>query len=176
MPAVCTFWQMPSEEAKFLQYLESTGRVVAIEDTWYETPEDAVAVDLNSFRAKSASQVMLGLSQLVDFKPIFIDNGLDRGYVGPSYLQNNVLCYSRGMIRDSNYLTQANLCGEWTYLDEEKQVILDKDPEFVQWGKKVLAWLRRHASEWVEYNGYKYRATKAVKKAVEVGEIVAVPY
>ena len=92
------------------------------------------------------------------------------------YMEPCILMYSRGKFRDANKLTQSNLAAYWDYPNEEATAMIDKDPEFVRWGKKIFAHARRMTPEKLELRGYPYRATKLAANAARRGEIEVVLY
>lgn len=169
MPAVVTFWQLPDEEEVFLRYLESTGIVVAMPDHWVKNKEELFPQPIRKFIAEhNPDQLLFGLEQQLtnlSFEPR--EHAGERGFMYPDTMKISVLVYSRPKYRDKGKLGESNLAAYWTCLDESRTSIIDKDPEFVKWGKKVLAWARRHTPEGHEYKGD--RVTKRAKEAAERG-------
>ena len=173
MPAVVTFWQLPEEEQLFLTYLESTGTVLALPDHWVKKKEDLSPRPIRAFIADhDPDQLLFGLEEHLAQIPVerWEYEG-QWGYQGPSAMDSCLIAYHRPKFRDEKKLGQSNLAAYWTSLDESQSAIIDKDPEFVRWGKRVFAWVRRHTPE----QHQRYRTTKRAKEVVENGVVELVP-
>jgi hypothetical protein len=176
MPAVITFWQLPDEEKEFLDFLESTGHVVAIPVHWVKDRADLSPQPIRNFIEKhDPDRLYFGLeSQLadVDIQPSEYEG--EWGYKGPSGADACLIGYDRPKFRSGTKLVQSNLAAYWTCLDETQSTMVDKTEDFVRWGKKVFGWVRKHTPEWHGNKGY--RATKRVKDSIEEGSIEVVSY
>ena len=80
-------------------------------------------------------------------------------------MRSCLIAYQRPIFRNGNVLGQSNICADWRYLEEDQARLLAKDEDFVKWGKKVFAWVRKATLEEHELNGFPYRATKRAKQA-----------
>lgn len=171
MASVVTFWQLPEEEPLFLDYLESTGDIVGI--PWCKVPDRALLEPrpLRALISQEPDSVLVGLREVLVELPIntFNEDGSKTYAVATSKVP--MLMYSRGQWRAENKLGRSNIAGDWTTVSEDKRRIIDKPEAFVKWGRKVLAWVRKHTPFWHQYEGY--RITPAVAEAIKHGlEIV----
>ncbi len=176
MPVVVTFWQLPEEENTLLEYLERTGGIVGLPDHWVKSSDDLTPLAIRLFIQKhDPDQFLFGLEQ--HLRDVSIERSKYEGvwgYKGPGAMQACLVTYTRPKLYEGRKLALSNLAAYWTCLDEGNSMVIDKDREFVKWGKRVMAWVRKATPEQVECNGYPYRATRQVKEAVESGEIVPV--
>jgi hypothetical protein len=91
-------------------------------------------------------------------------------------MKSCLIGYRRGYLREGNKLTQSNLHAYWDCPNDDGTMVIQKPPEFINWAKGALSWMRKATPEKVEANGYPYRATKMVKRAVQEGTVVPVLY
>jgi hypothetical protein len=80
-----------------------------------------------------------------------------------------VLLYSRELPQEGT-LHLSSLGGRWTYTDRQGERAR-KDTAFVRWGKAVLAWVKEHTPDEQVVNGFPYRATPPVTRAVAEGKL-----
>lgn len=175
MPAVLTFWWLPDEEDDFLRYLEEGWESLAVLDEWAVRRRDISPQPISSYIDEHDPDYLLfGLPHHVSEEPVVtcvVDGKLLYGLTPE---RSRVIAYSRGKIAAGQRLTLSNLAAYWDRLDEAGTRIVPKDPEFVKWGKKVFAWVRRHTPDWHEYKSY--RASTQVKEAFLNGEVELVSY
>ncbi|MDX1964707.1 MAG: hypothetical protein SFX18_16275 [Pirellulales bacterium] len=171
MASVVTFWQLPDEEQRFFDYMESTGEVVAITTLRVYEQSEIAPIPIRQFVANNNSmQLYIGLKTLI------VANGIDTFIIkgqtryGLESMKSNVIGYDRPVFLEGK-LAQSNLFYYNSYPDIAKNSMISKDRLFLNWAKKILNWMRRNTPEKVMYNGFPYRATKAVKDAVSQGKI-----
>ena len=173
MPAVVTFWQLPDEEEAFLSYLENTGTVLALPDHWVKKKEDLSPLPIRKFIAdRDPNQLLFGLEERLAEIPVerWQHEG-QWGYKGPCAMDSCLIAYRRPEYRGKGKLGLSNLAAYWTCLDESGSTIIDKDPDFVKWGKRVFAWTRRHTPQ----RHQRYRMTDRAKEALENATMEFVP-
>jgi hypothetical protein len=176
MPAVVGFWQLPEDENEFLVFLQGTGTVLALPDRSVDTKEELVPQPIAAFLERhNPNQLLFGLERHV--RVIRVEEYSAEGrlrFVCP-YMEPCVIAYSRGRLLGRK-LAMSNLSAYWNYRSADRPSSVENDPEFVRWGKKVMAWVRRATPEHVECNGHPYRATPQVQKAASEGQLEVVLY
>jgi len=181
MRAVVTFWWFPDEEAAFLDYLESTGHVVAlpfqaVKDQHEVAPRPVAEVVAGS----DPQELFFGLEEHVRHAVIIRLEGFANGikveipHFRVSDMKSCVIGYDRGRFIEGGKMTPSNLYAYWDYPDEKGTVLKHKPADFVMWAKKVLRWVYKATPEWHEYKTY--RVSKRVKAAIQEGKINIVPY
>jgi hypothetical protein len=176
MSSVVTYWQLPNDEKEFFEFLRSTGNVLAVPDAWFDAKQELVPEPLLTFLENSdPTHFSFGLEEcLPDLKVESHDfNGSIK--FGFSLMASPLIGYDRGLPRNGE-LPQSNLCAYVNYPDVGATRLLDKNPSFVRWMKKVMSWARKASPEKLECNGFPYRATRRAKEAVSEGRIIAVLY
>jgi hypothetical protein len=170
MAVTLTFWRLPEEEAAFMEFLESSGDVVAIPWEKVSDPSllrpralsEAISQDLNA--------ILIGLRDTIQNPSIntFHDDGKESYAILARDLP--MLIYHRGKWRDVNKLGSSNLSGEWTTISPDTGRTVDHPEEFVKWGKKVMQWVRKQTPLWHEYKTYRItpRVAEATKRGVEL--------
>ena len=197
MASVVSFAQLPDEEPAFLAYLEETGDIWAraVNDDPYNPKYEPMPVSefLNRFShqigAYDCVDVFLATRDDIMKPSTCFNEMIEGGTVvwgpttgvgtivgGQKVVRESIdpfgspfVRYLRGQFRSSNELAGSALCfysgrfegTEWR----------PNSPEFMKWGKRILAWMRRHTPELVpvyEAN-YEMRATAAVAAAVRRG-------
>ena len=161
------------EEAAFIEFLESTGPVVGVRKGKVPDKAQLHVSPLRSLLAEGADSVLVGLPGLLGELPI-------RGYLEPAgeswavlFTRLPVLTYRRGIWRSPERLGSSHISGNWTILSDDQTKVLDQPAEFVKWGRKVLAWVRKQAPESREFSGH--RITKGVSEAIKSSGIQLVP-
>lgn len=168
MASVFTYWQLPEEEAEFLDFLDSTGIVVAYPNHGVKTPQEADPQPIRVFWAKNAPlRCMLGLdsnkaSTVLEFK----SQG-DEQFYSVSLMNSCVIGYSRPNFRNGNHLGQSNLAAYLQYSDGSK-----KPDWFWKWTNQVFRWAKKKAADKQEYHGYFYPATQRVVEEVHKKRII----
>src|SRR5438128_869348 len=164
MRAVVTYWQLPEDEHDFLDFLSSTGEVVAMPDHWVKTKEELEPKPVRSFiREQDPAQLLFGLRHHATQAIIKPEQKNGERWFSVSDMKSCLIGYARGRLRDKNMLGQSNLHAYWDYVDDSTMTLQIKDPEFIKWGKAVLAWIRKVTAERIECHGHQYRATERVK-------------
>jgi hypothetical protein len=176
MRTVAAWWWFPDEEADFINYLESTGEVVAYLRDDFENVEEIKhsplrqVIECDTVRnvclclKEQAERIVVAPLHPIDNKPRF----------GIYTSQSEVLGYDRVYYKDSNVLCLGHLHAYWAFVNDEASGYVNKDPAFVKWGKRVFQWIRRKTPEWHQYKSY--RATKRVKESVDMGSLQLAAY
>ncbi|VTS04882.1 hypothetical protein [Tuwongella immobilis] len=171
--SVFTFWQMPEEEVALLDFLDSTGAVVAYPAHWVKTLEEASPCPVRSYLAEhNPDQVDLGLgTHDADVTIESQEKGREQFFYVTS-MQSCLIGYSRPRFRSCNQLGQSNLAA---YLDVCKESVLHAKPDWFQsWVKQVFSWAKKRAKKKHVLRGFGYPATPLVLKAIEEKHIEAV--
>src|SRR5215471_4000827 len=173
MADAVTFWSFPEEEPAFIEFLESTGPVVGVRKGKVPDKAQLHLSPLRSLLAEGVDSVLVGLPALVGELPI-------RAYPEPAgeswavlFTRIPVLTYDRAIWRSPERLGSSHISGSWTILSDDKTQVLDQPAEFVKWGRKVLAWVRKQAPESRELSGH--RITRKVSEAIKSSGIQLVP-
>jgi hypothetical protein len=176
MPAVVTYWQLPDDEKEFLDFLLSTGSILAVPSHWVEAKEELVPQPIASFiEHYDPDQLLFGLEEYV-LRPAIERREFDRKLLfGVPCMKPCLITYSRGKLRNGK-LPQSNLSAYLDYPSEGASKLLRKEQDFVRWVKKVMGWVRKFTPEQAECNGYPYRATKRVSNAICEGKLEVVLY
>jgi hypothetical protein len=173
MPGV-TYWQFPDEETAFLNFLHTTGTVVAIPSHPVDGEDELRPQPLMEFIIRhDPDQVLVGLEEHAVqrvLEPIVL---WGKPQLCVASASSCLVSYRRGKFRDTSKLGQFNLSASWRCLNETQTALLDKDPGFKKWAEKVIRWVRKSTPEWHQYRGY--RVTRRVKEAIERGELGIVP-
>jgi hypothetical protein len=154
-----TFWQMPEEQGRFLDYVAGTGDVLGISNfEALPSRKDLRALPLAGFAGSG------DIKRLHIFPAQFADDieihefPPSAQHARPLYsvdtMRSPVLMYTPGKLVDGA-LSQANLSTCWTCLDKTGRVIVEKPAAFRQWGERVFRWLRRMTPEWFGCRGYR---------------------
>lgn len=174
MASVVGYWQLPEDEREFLEYLESTGQIVAFPPEGVLTAAEVQPESIRSFiESRDPSGLEFGPMELQEV-PVPMQIGEERRFMVTA-MRHCVIGYRRGRLYDGT-ITQSNLCAYSSYLADDCSHMVSKRPEFLSWSKKVLRWVRKRTTDKVECNGYSYRATRRVKAAVTAGELRAKLY
>ena len=174
MSSVFSFWRLPEEEATFLDYLDRTEDMVACVYTHSTDPADLQAAPLRELIAdRDPEDILIAPRPFMDMTPIFslkLDGELNYSRY---YGDGPVICYTRPQWREPGQLGRSNLCynsqrglpdpdgTEWYH-----SVYVPQPPEFLAWGRRVMAWNRRHTKP----HGH-YRATPGALAAAAAGDI-----
>ena len=177
MRAVLSYWQLPEDERSFLDFLQSTGDILAFPARGAKVKEELLPQPLVPYIDQdNPSQLYFGLERNAQqVIPELVEQGEARFFSVPS-MKACLIGYRRGYFRDGNKLAQSSLSAYWDYPNEEATELLNKDPEFIKWAKRVLNWVRRAAPKQVAFRGGLCRATNRVRDAVQRGEVEVVPY
>jgi len=160
---------LPSDEEAFLSFLSKTGRIVAYTAPWKKKPEDVQPVLLSELiHSSDPAQLMFGPDS--GEAPVEAHSFDGEVLYNVRMEMSSLLMYRRGKLQQ-RVLTQSNLSVYWVYfyLTEQSNRFVRKDESFISWAKKVLSWMRKATPEWHEHKNY--RATRAVKLALDRGEI-----
>jgi hypothetical protein len=177
MPAVVTYWQLPEDEKEFLDFLLTTGKVVAMPDHWVKTTEELAPQSIDRFiQQHNPDQLKFGLERHPLQASVEAREFEGEVLFGVPVMKACVIGYSRGRLRDGNNLTQSNLAAYWDYPNEDATRMVEKDAQFINWAKRVFAWVRKATSERLDCHNHPYRATKRVKNAMQRGQLEVVLY
>ena len=176
MPAVATYWQMPQDESDFLAFLLSTGNVMAVREQAETKAELEPRPFLEYIREVNPNQVFLGLEQYARTASLGIRMVDGNQQFSIASMSACLISYSRGRIRDGDKLTQSNMAAYWDYPNEDTTAMVEKDHEFVKWGKAVFSWVHKSTPVRLRCNSSSYPATRRVRDAVEAGSLELVLY
>ena len=172
MISAVTFWRFPEEEDEFVRFLLSFGPVVAAPKGKVRDKSLLTPIPLTELLQQNPPQILLWLPTLVEDLPIRSYPDEDGESFGVLFTRVPVLTYRRGQFRPPNQLTPSHITGNWTVLSADQSRILRQPDDFIKWGKKVLAWVRKQTPEWHQYKNY--RITKRVSEAIRSGlEIIS---
>jgi len=168
MAVTLTFWRLPEEEPAFIDYLSSSGDVVAI--PWEKVSDRSLLSprSLSEVIAQDPDAILIGLRHSIQDPPPIntFRDGAEVSYSVPAR-DLPMLIYHRGKWRDVNKLGGSNLSGEWTAISPGTGKTVDHPEEFVKWGKKVMQWVRKQTPLWHTYKTY--RITPSVDEAIKRG-------
>ncbi len=164
--AAVTFWWLPEEEQRFLDYLLKTGDILACRFGPVSEPELLKAEPLVEFIAEhDPRNVMFGPREFMDQAKVWPVERDGRAFYVHSYSKDPLIVYSRALFRAPGELVQSNLCTKWKRIDPDLPYLVDKPAEFIQWGRRVFAWVRRATPE--KYR--EYRISKRVAEELDQG-------
>lgn len=174
---------LPEEETEFFAYLETTGDILACwmgdnpRDFQYEPqpPAPFLKKYLKKIVWYDQVRVYLGhekdvLKPRIESRPQTIDG---KRVLIPhiNFYATPVLWYSRGVLSREKVLDRTNVHMYTSYF--KGNTLVRKSPEFIAWGRKVLAWLRRRATDEVPIYrcNYSLQATAKAADAARQGRI-----
>jgi hypothetical protein len=172
MPVV-TFYQLPAEACEFAGYLQTTGDVYAraVLDDFTPLLEPAPFAEFWDMHAgrlcrNGVVNVFVGLRDDV-LNPVAYH--CDDGRVTVDSNASRLIHYTQGQYCDEATLAQSNLHVATSFVHDRE--FCKHPPNFIAWGKRVLAWMRRRASQRVPVLGANYwlRATLQAKQAHAAG-------
>src|SRR5687768_17284370 len=118
MPAV-TFWQTLEDEADLLDFILTTGSVVAIPGEWVRTREDLAPQPLVLYiRQRDPVQLLMGLEVHAHRAAIEEKEQGGEGFFCVAYMNPCLIGYRRGRMREPNRLDQSTLYAYWDYPNE----------------------------------------------------------
>ena len=172
-----SFWRFPEEEETFLDFLDRTGNVIAIPYKNFHSLEEITPRPLRELVKDSDSNsdsysLLIGLDHWINQIKAHSRFHDGENIFGISYFDSPLIVYDRGRIYESQKLLRSNLCGAWSYVDDQKRVI-HKSDAFIKWSKKVFAWVRKATPEFHQYRTY--RLTPRVAEAIRNNLIEIVP-
>jgi hypothetical protein len=166
MTRAFTFWQLPHEELAFLDFLETTGRVVAYTDKGFRTIDEACAWPIRDYFALQPAQCLLGIESPSTPIAIREKESDDARFLFVDLMGSCLIAYGRPQLRDGNLLSQSNVAA---YLNFPNGT--NKPDWFRAWVKRIINWLKTYASETCNYQHFPYSATVAVVEHVASGQI-----
>ena len=176
MAVVVTYWQLCADEAEFLDFLQTTGHVVAFRSDWVESKDELSAATIESFiERNNPPQLLFGLDKQIRESDVETHEFEGKLCFGLPHMKSSVFGYRRGRLCNGK-LAQSSLSAYLDYPDETASKLIEKDKEFLKWAKSVTAWLRKATPERLDCNGHQYRATIRVKDAVNRGELAIAQY
>jgi hypothetical protein len=167
MPAAVTFWRFPEEEEDFIRFLQSSGPVVGVPKGKVKDKSQLNPAPVADLLARNPPSVLLGLPNLLREWPIRVYHDERGESYAVLFTCVPVLTYRRGQLLAPNQLTASHISGDWTVPSEDKSKVVDQPEEFIKWGRKVLAWVRKETPEWHEFKTY--RVTRRVSDAIKSG-------
>ena len=176
MASVVGYWQVADDEQAFLEYLSTTGDVVAISGAWLESPDLFEPVPIADFIERdNPSGLLFGLRKLFD-----MDKYDEREFEGRKqfcipHMNSNSIGYDRGLLAERR-LPLSNLSMYSSFPDASVTAMVTKNREFLAWAKKVMNWARKRTPEKLFCNGYPYRATRLAATAAAQGHFEPVLY
>jgi hypothetical protein len=168
--SVIGFFWFPDEEASFLDFLDTTGSILALPFERLADSKLATPKPLREFiLLQDPTQLFLTPSSLEPEVVVsrFMLNESEVFRVDD--MNSPVLGYQRARTDAAGVLHMGNLYGYWDYPSEDASGMLMKSPEFVQWGKAVVSKVRRMTPKWHQYKNY--RASDRVKEALLSGSL-----
>jgi hypothetical protein len=173
MAKVFTFWQMLEEEVEFIDFLETTGTVIAYPDHWVRTEAEVSPQSLRTYLTQhNPLQVLLGLES--GKADVVVGNRVqgEEQFFDVDLMSSCLVGYRRPRIRPVNQLGKSNLA---TYLDFYKGDSPQRKPDWFQdWVKQVFSWAKKRANRKCVHQEFAYPATPLVEKLVEEGQIEVV--
>jgi hypothetical protein len=164
---VLTFWQLPEEEEEFLDFLLSTGVVVAYPNHWVMTSEETEPQPLRRCLAQSnPKQCLLGLDSDAAHVVVGAKSQENEHFLSVDVLASCLIGYSRPQFRGECKLGQSNLSASLQYPSAE-----EKPDWFQSWVKNVFAWIKKRASKKYKHQGYSYPATHLAVQRAEEGRV-----
>jgi hypothetical protein len=176
MPKVLGYWQLPDDERDFFAFLRDTGNIVAVPTYWAEDKADVAPMSFAEFvEQHKPANLHFGLAELM--RPDLIKEQIFDGVrrFGMPAMETCEISYSRGKLQ-SGTLGLSNLSAYLDYPSDDDVTLIKKDETFVKWANRIFNWMRKRTPEKLICNNVPYRATAAVKKAVNSGELQVVLY
>ncbi len=172
MALVMTYWCFPDEEKGFLDFLETTGDVVAIPSWGVRKKEDFVPQRPADFiKQFDPNRILLGLKEHVGHMVVKPYGDKGEQLFSVDLMASCLVAYDRGKFRDGHKLGSSNLCAYFSFPNEDATMLIDKAPEFVLWTKRVYSWVTQATPEW--HRDKDWRVTSRVAQAIREGlEIV----
>ncbi len=159
--AAVTFWWLPEEEERFLRYLLKTGDILACTFERASEPELLASRPLPEFIAEhDPDDVMIGPREFMEQARVWPVEYDGRTFYVHSYSDDPLIVYTRAKFRSPGKLGQSNLCTDWKRIDPDLPYLVDKPAEFIKWGRRVFAWVRRATPE-------RYKTTRISKRVAE---------
>jgi hypothetical protein len=140
------YWRLPDEEADLVEYLRSTGSIMALPTRRVAKPEDLVWKPVEETLRDADDSFLLTPAKFVPQMQLHQD---EEGYAA-SVTKTPALLYSRGQLITPQRLSSTALSVDWD----------DQPADFVRWGKNVMQWVRSVAPGW-----YKYKHHRITQKA-----------
>ncbi len=165
-----TFWQMPYDEAAYLDYLRSTGVVRMRDHRSLLRSEPIEFQPLSAFRRKGSGLPLL--CRKCDLDEVKIYNFRAEGKlwhtVDPS--SSPVLTYARER-PNRGQLHYSTVGAALDFVDLRTGQRRQKDASYKKWAKAVVGFWKTHCTETANLYGFGYPATPEVIKAVTAGTI-----
>lgn len=176
MNTVVSFWQLPDDEKEFLAFLQGTGTILALPDRWVERKEELLPQPIVPFiEEQDPHQLLFGLEE--HFLGMIVEEHAveDGTRFALPYMEPCVIAYRRGRMHNGKW-GLSTLSAYLDFPSPDASKLIAKDQGFVRWAEKVMAWARRATPERIKCNGYPYRASRRMKKAVSEGEVEVALY
>ena len=165
---------MPADDLAFFDFLRGTGRVLARDHRTVPRSDPLVFRPLGAFRRRGSGLFLF--CRQCDVEAVQIDRLRSGGRlwhtVNPR--RSPVLTYGREK-PSRGVLPRSSIGGFWDFVDLRTGRRRKKDPEFIRWGKAVIAWVEERCTERCELHGFAYPATPGVMAAVLAGRVVLAP-
>ena len=170
MRSTISFWQMPADDLAFFDFLRTTGRVLVRDHRSLPQSEAIEFVPTSAYRRRGSG--LLLLCREGDAEAVVLHRFAAEGSLWHTVdpLHSPVLTYGREK-PSRGVLPRSSIGGVWDCPQSRSGEKRKKGPEFVAWGKAVIAWVRARCTESCELHGFGYPATPSVAAAVNAGEI-----
>jgi len=157
-----TFWWFPDEEPPLVEYLLADGIDRAFVGDRARNRAAVLPQDLREAMATTAEHLLIGPPALIDQVTVReLEDDTGSLYV-IAMRASPLLSYRRPKLTSSKRLTSGNLYAYKGHFEGDTYV--DKPDEFVDWVKRVLAFVRKATPERHRYKSY--RITKRVAEAI----------
>jgi hypothetical protein len=173
VPIVVTYWRFPEEEPPFLDYLEKSGPVLAVDNQHVSSPGALTPRPLREVIEKDPQAILLLLAQYRDLLNIVPFQKDGATLYSIHAMRSPVIDYLRGKWRAPNKLGQSNISAYSDYPDERGSRLIQHPKDHVAWAKRVSAWVRKSTPFWHKYKSY--RVSPPVHEAVLKSSLELVP-
>ena len=146
MRTAISFWQMPTEEAAFFEFLYSTGPLRARVNRSLPESEELDFRPLSSFRRRNFGGLLICRKCDVEEVPISRYKAQGKFWCTVDPQVSPVLTYYRERL-EKRELFQSTLGASLDYVHLRTGERRQKDPEFKKWAKAVVAWMRSRCTE-----------------------------
>ena len=163
---------MAADEQQIFAQLQELGPIVAYPAVRAPQREQISPAPVSKYvQAMDATGLLLALEGRTDWVRLEEKELSGKTLWGISAMDSCVIGYDRGLPRGRE-LPLSNLYAYLTRL--EGGTVVDKDPEFREWCKRVFSIVRRETPRWHKFKSY--RATEAAFQAQTLRGIELVDY
>ncbi|MBM4067391.1 MAG: hypothetical protein FJ271_00390 [Planctomycetes bacterium] len=170
MRTALSFWQMPEDDQAFMDFLRSTGRVMARRHRSLPAEQAIEFEPLSAFRRRGSGLYLLCRDVDLDSLKIDVYQAYGQSWRTVCPFGSQILTLARKKpVR--GHLPRCSIGAHWHDRHSHPPGKPKKDRDFIKWGKSVIAWVQARCSEKCRLHGFDYPATPAVVEALEAGEI-----